>query len=165
MTDDLELDYSERAGFMVGKTAAMADWKFRKDEKAFTRLVATIRATNWNRANSVRRKVIALGYWNRNKERLNAAKRVKARRAPRSRKCDMCPVVYELPYPHPRGRVRRVCSDECRRRKDNAVAAEGQAKIRRAKGTKVRACRECKATGHNRRRCPLLVAPTPEAAA
>jgi hypothetical protein len=165
MTDDLELDYTERQGFMVGKTAALADWKFRKDEKAFNRLIATVRATNWNRAHSVRRKVIALSYWHRNKERLNAAKRVKARKAPRTRKCDMCPVVYELPYPHPRGRVRRVCSPECRRLKENQKAREYQTKAARAKGRKVRSCTECNELGHNRRTCPRLVAKTTTEAA
>jgi hypothetical protein len=43
---DVDLDYSERAGFQVGKAAAMAEWRARKeiDDPEFQRLVWRLQA-------------------------------------------------------------------------------------------------------------------------
>lgn len=38
MNRDLDIDYSERAGFLVGKSAALAEWSFKKDAREFRRL-------------------------------------------------------------------------------------------------------------------------------
>ncbi len=45
-----DLDFEDvKTGFMTGKTAALADWSFRKEQKEFNRTVATLRATKWNK--------------------------------------------------------------------------------------------------------------------
>lgn len=40
--EGFDLDYSERQGFLVGKAARLADWRFRKEKKEFARLVRNI---------------------------------------------------------------------------------------------------------------------------
>ncbi len=153
------IDFSERAGFMSGKSAAIAEWSFRKSEREFGVLVNRLRVRKWQKENPAKRRATALRWWRANREKANARHCELARKAPRSRKCDMCPVVYELPYPHPRGGVRTCCSDECRRRKDNEQARRHQAPKRRAKGISETRCGNCREPGHNRRTCSKL-APT-----
>lgn len=45
--DELEVDYSERNGFLTGKAAAIADWSHRKEQKAFEKIVETLRVRKW----------------------------------------------------------------------------------------------------------------------
>jgi hypothetical protein len=47
--DDLEVDYSERAGFLTGKAAAIAEWSHRKEVKAFAKVVEVLRVTKWRK--------------------------------------------------------------------------------------------------------------------
>ena len=64
---ELDVDYSERAGFLTGKAAALADWAHRKEAKAFAKLEASLRVRRWrqlepekakdlNRRNDLRRR-------------------------------------------------------------------------------------------------------------
>jgi hypothetical protein len=51
-SDELDLDYSERAGFMTGKSAAIADWRHRKEVRDFGALVNRLRVLKWQRENA-----------------------------------------------------------------------------------------------------------------
>lgn len=44
--DALDVDYSERAGFLTGKSAAMADWAHRKEDREYNALFARLYARN-----------------------------------------------------------------------------------------------------------------------
>lgn len=44
---ELDIDFSERSGFLTGKAAALADWQHRKDAKAFAKLVAVLATRRW----------------------------------------------------------------------------------------------------------------------
>lgn len=46
MSHDLDLDYSERAGFLVGKSAAIADWQAKKEQVAYDLLFKRLYARN-----------------------------------------------------------------------------------------------------------------------
>lgn len=45
------LDYSERAGFMVGRTAAIADWRHRKEREEFRAYCKRLYLKRWRLAN------------------------------------------------------------------------------------------------------------------
>lgn len=49
--DELDVDYSERNGFLTGKAAAIADWMHRKDKVSFEKVVAVLRNKKWRREN------------------------------------------------------------------------------------------------------------------
>jgi hypothetical protein len=151
--DRLDLGYEERAGFMVGKAAALADWSFRKDEKAFARLVNSLRVRKWQRENPEKSRAKARRWWAKHREEALAKQRERSRRAPRQQTCDVCQKPFALPYPHPRGSVPKRCSDECRREATNRQARKDQAKKRRATGQAVSSCTVCGRPGHNRRTC------------
>lgn len=42
MSDDFDVDYSDRSGFLVGRAAALADWALRKDEREFNKIVVAL---------------------------------------------------------------------------------------------------------------------------
>lgn len=56
---DFDVDYSERAGFLTGKSAAIADWHHRKDKQKFAKLVAVLRVRNWRLKSPDKAKTIA----------------------------------------------------------------------------------------------------------
>ena len=75
-TDGDGLDYSERAGFLTGKAAAIADWQHRKAKENDQKLYAVLRARRWvknnpERARENNRKADAKKYARRREE--NAA--------------------------------------------------------------------------------------------
>lgn len=45
------IDYSERAGFQVGKAVALADWRHKKEKGDFAVLVNRLRVKKWQREN------------------------------------------------------------------------------------------------------------------
>lgn len=47
--EDLEVDYSERAGFLTGKAAAIADWQRKKEATEYDALFKRLYARNWQR--------------------------------------------------------------------------------------------------------------------
>jgi len=49
MSTGLDVDYSERAGFLTGKAAALAEWRHKKDKREFERMCGRLRARNWIR--------------------------------------------------------------------------------------------------------------------
>jgi hypothetical protein len=84
---EFDVDYSERAGFLVGKSAALADWKFRKDDREFKKLCARLYQRNWmarERLRNPERLRARLRAWReRNREKIRAQER--ARRAKKRR--------------------------------------------------------------------------------
>lgn len=56
---ELAVDYSERAGFLVGKAAAIADWRFRREEEEFERLIARLKGKK-RRATDAYRKMMRI---------------------------------------------------------------------------------------------------------
>ena len=46
---ELEVDYSERAGFLTGKSAAMADWAHRKEDQQYAKLFERLYRRNRRR--------------------------------------------------------------------------------------------------------------------
>jgi hypothetical protein len=57
-----DLDYSERAGFLVGKAANLAEWQHRKEEREYAKLFERLKRRNHRKKPEVR-------------ERLNATRR------------------------------------------------------------------------------------------
>lgn len=52
--NELDVDYSERNGFLTGKAAAIADWYHRKGKAADQKLYAVLRARRWVQNNPER---------------------------------------------------------------------------------------------------------------
>ncbi len=77
--DDERLD---PGAFLIGRQHNLADWHFRKDNAAFEKLVATLRAVKWNREHLSRRRAHSLKWAKDNAATLLAqAKSRRARRA------------------------------------------------------------------------------------
>lgn len=77
---DFDVDYSERAGFLTGKAAAMADWAHRKDAKAFEKLVNVLRVKKWQKANVLHVRAVRRDYVKRPERKLLRAEKAKRRR-------------------------------------------------------------------------------------
>lgn len=85
--DELEVDYSERAGFLTGRAAAIADWAFRKlqNEGDFKRLIWRLQAKKYWASKPEERKALIRAYRERwrqlHADRHNASsRRAKAKR-------------------------------------------------------------------------------------
>ena len=61
---DIDVDYSERAGFLTGKSAAIAEWRFRKEQgdPKFRQLVWRLQAKKYWAAKSPDRKARIYAY-------------------------------------------------------------------------------------------------------
>lgn len=162
-SDRLDVDYSERAGFLTGKSEAIQRWRVKKENEAFAKLVNRLSVTRWYktvRAEGGQRlanmKASKRRCWLKHRLRYLEAQRLRSRKAPRSRVCEQCGDTFELPYPHPRGSVAKLCGDECRRLYRNAKARghNASARVRRGKAVGCNMCGACGKLGHNRRTCP-----------
>lgn len=111
---DLDLDYTERAGFMVGRTAAIAEWRHRKEVGDFERLCSKLYQRKWARMKRQRApeamRAYQRGWRARNAERLRESerRRMAARRKPRFILCASCGTKVRAI------RVMRFCSTKCR---------------------------------------------------
>lgn len=101
---DFDVDYSERAGFMVGKSAAIAEWSARREKKEFAKLVARLSAAKTRRENPEHVRALQNAWRARNREHVRIQDRAyKAkRRRPRIIECIVCGV---------RRRVRAIVKD------------------------------------------------------
>lgn len=76
---DIDVDYSERAGFLTGKAAAVAEWRFRQEvnDPTFRRLVWRLQAAKYWRAKNPASKARIMAYrarWREtHREQYNAA--------------------------------------------------------------------------------------------
>lgn len=112
--DEIDVDYSERAGFLTGRAAAMADWAFRKEQREGDKLIARLYQRHWARRERRRhpeRVRARLQRWrDANREHVRALERT--RRAKRRR-----PVVIvckECGKREERRRRAAYCSAKCR---------------------------------------------------
>lgn len=85
--DGLDVDYSERSGFLTGRNAAIQDWKFRKEQQEgdFKRLIWRLQAKKYWASKPEERKALIRAYreqWRKkHADRANASSRKsKARR-------------------------------------------------------------------------------------
>lgn len=121
MADSYDRDetfgYGQYEGMLVGKDAALADWRFKKENEEFERLCATLRAKKWakenlERARELRRKngkkPATMAYratWKREK-------RLKAHRALPPIACLHCAAAFCVIRPMVRRRP-VYCSPSC----------------------------------------------------
>ena len=87
--DELDVDYSERDGFLTGKAAAIADWRFRKErnDPEFRRLIWRLQAKKYWAAKDPDRKAAIVAYrekWREEHRELHNAYSRKAKRKRRS---------------------------------------------------------------------------------
>lgn len=59
--DSPNLEYSERAGFLTGKAAAIADWEHRKEEAQYKKLFERLRSNKRRARPEVKEKIAAYG--------------------------------------------------------------------------------------------------------
>lgn len=127
--DDVDLDYSERAGFLTGKSAAIADWQHRKEQREFRKLCEAlykkkwfrdIRAAGGERWERLRARMRAnrQRWRNDNREHVRAVDRARkaARRKPRFIVCAECGAKKQIRRSKARGFPSRFCSTKCRNR-------------------------------------------------
>ena len=86
--DELDVDYSERAGFLTGKAAAIADWRFRKEQKdpEFRRLVWRLQAKKYWAEKDPARKAAIVAYRERWREEHRELHNAYSRKAKRKRR-------------------------------------------------------------------------------
>jgi hypothetical protein len=105
---ELDLDYTERAGFLTGKSAKLADWHFKKEQAEFTRQVAVLRAKKWAAENPEKRRENANRYASKPEARARSLALAKARRRekvdPTVHTCAECGVQW-CRMPGTRGRA------------------------------------------------------------
>jgi hypothetical protein len=114
-TDEgLLLDYRERDGFLVGKQAALADWRLRRDDRDFDALCLRLYNRNWARkfrAEHPERAREILRRWREaHRDEMNARTRASraAKRVTRYIVCEVCLDVV------PSKRKQRFCKRKCR---------------------------------------------------
>lgn len=110
-------------GMLVGRAAALAEWRHRKEKDEFRRLVASLSATKWAKENPERRKANALRfwrkYWPRVKDRENAkdrARRLETYKAnPTVYRCQECGAEFcRAPWYRTRSGVKpSFCTHAC----------------------------------------------------
>lgn len=132
--NELDVDYSERAGFLTGKAAAIAEWSHRKEKKAFAKVCNVLKACKWQRENPERKRRNGLAYWQRHRDELTVKHRLRQRRK-RAKEwkpdttvytCKGCGTQWCRVLPKPAGddltrrsggRVKpQFCSGECNRK-------------------------------------------------
>lgn len=134
---DLPRDENGRVvGYGVGKEAAMRDWRFRKENRDFEKLVVCLRAVKWNRANPGRRRTIQAKY-NAKPERREAqnsadrARRARAFRAsPEVFTCAECGSTW-CRVPWARGPKPTYCGAACYQRAKYQAATPGARRTKR----------------------------------
>jgi hypothetical protein len=145
------LDFSERAGFLSGKAFRLAEWAAQKEQRAFDKLVQSLRWKKWV-AEVVAENGERLARLQANeRERLTVmhAARVAAYRAnPLVCVCIVCgtvwtPMVRGGTYP---SRVPRFCP--------NGTRCYQRAWYQRTHGSR-NACSRCRSPEHRARYCPV----------
>jgi hypothetical protein len=143
VSDDLDMDYEERrGGMLIGRQAALADWRFRKEQREFEKQIKTLRAAKWNQEHPERRKEIANTYARKpevvqRQARTSTARRHRARAKARVAgarvyRCKECGAEW-CSAPWTRGLAGRgeFCGDACRQRYRYQEKTPGARRIRR----------------------------------
>jgi len=112
--DAAQIEHFGRDGALVGKSAAIADWRFRSEQRDFEKLVQRLRSRNWARRERAERPEVArtrLKRWrDANRERVRAADRRRRARKRRTRliACKVCAAKV------PATRRKLFCGRTCR---------------------------------------------------
>lgn len=116
--DDDEGAFRGDRGFLVGRQAALADWRFKKENEGFEKLVATLRVEKWRNANLEHAR--EWGRTNGKRPEVHAyrmgwkrAKRLQEHRKAPPLTCKRCRVEFCLLRPH-KGQEPAYCSSPCR---------------------------------------------------
>jgi hypothetical protein len=156
---ELDIDYSERAGFLTGKALALADWRHRKDKREFDVLQARLSARRWLM------RVYAEGGEKLERVRELARKRANARKERRRLKrrgrvltCGWCGAQW---CPLPRAPGAAAIAKSCSARCQHAIwrsAPENRERLRKKKNaargsTGLCWCGAPKPKGHGWRYC------------
>jgi len=119
---DFDVDYGERAGFLVGKSAALADWSFRKEDKEFKKLCTRLYARNWARRERARHpervQARQRAWRSANRDHVRALDRaLKAlKRKPKFIVCWTCNAPHQVKKLTTAGHVVKFCSRKCANR-------------------------------------------------
>ena len=109
------IDFSERAGFLVGKAAALADWSFRKEQQEFEAYCKRLQARNRARKErqehpeQVRARCNAWRAANHERYRKMENARRADKRVMRMIVCDVCLTIVPS-----NGKFKRFCGQTCR---------------------------------------------------
>lgn len=116
--DDDEGMYSGDRGFLVGRQAALQDWRFRQENKGFDALVNRLRVRKWQREN--RDRVNAWHRANNQRPEVKARharhkrdRRARAHKAAAPLTCARCRVEFQLARVKT-GHAPTYCSRDCR---------------------------------------------------
>jgi hypothetical protein len=156
--DDGEGHFRGDRGFLVGKSAKLADWYAKKEQKEYDKLFNRLRASKWQREvyeaggdklDKLRARKRA--HANKPEVQLHHGERAKLRRRARYY---ADPPVYECracgarwcPLFGVRGPKPEFCGDACRQRY--------RYQERPARTERVYTCGRCGEQGHSRRGCP-----------
>lgn len=131
--DDVDLDYSERAGFLTGKAAAMADWSFRKEARAFKAVVNRLRVAKWQRANVDRKRANARKYARKPEVKAAYNEAARARRAAKPSEVIVCAECSQQFSRARKGPRPKFCGDACRQRAAYQAKTPGARRIKRHK--------------------------------
>lgn len=140
----LPIDFEDaQSGFLVGHAAKLADWRFRKEQEEFNRLVNVLRAKKWDLEHPERRRERANRYARKpevvvRQTAATTARRRKQRHAERLAKggevfrCLECRAEW-CPAPWARGLAGRgrFCSAACYERERYQRLTPGARRIRR----------------------------------
>lgn len=141
MSDELDMDYEDRrSGMLIGRQAALADWSFRKEQRAFERQIKSLRAVKWNREHPESKRAHNQKWWARRppeKKASDLAAKKRRRRAATAAtakvyRCRECGAEW-CPAPWARGLAGRgeFCGNACRQRWRYQEKTPGARRIRR----------------------------------
>lgn len=120
-------------GFQVGRAAALADWHFRKEQKAFRKLCRLLYLRSYVEAHREQRRDICRRYANKADVKARANERARARRARKPRPvlvCKECEARFTK-RGRPGGTVPEFCRDACRQRYRYQERTPGARRIKR----------------------------------
>jgi hypothetical protein len=130
---DLDLDFTEKQGFLVGRSAAMADWAFKKDNAGFEAMCARLYQRNWARkyrtAHPDRVRANLARWRQRHASTLRERDRVRraAVRVPRIITCCVCQVQKRVrAIVTVAGRATKFCSKKCANQYHSAIRARAR---------------------------------------
>lgn len=135
----LGLDYEDGAsGMMVGRTAAIADWQFRREQEDFEVVVNRLRVKKWHRENPTKRAAKARRYWTKPEVRARQLANAKRRRQERHRKraesftCAECEAQWcRVPWRRWTGPRPRFCTTACLFRNRYQQRTPGARRVKR----------------------------------
>lgn len=130
-----DLDYSERDGFMVGRTAAIADWRHEKEQREFSAYCKRLYLERWRKANPAKVAAYNRAWWSKPAVRARCNERRKRARRKQDATEHVCPecqvsfCFYRAPWVG--GPRSKFCSSACYQRDRYQQRTPGARRIRR----------------------------------